>query len=88
MPFETSIAGGWAGGRKSHAASALTKTGCGHCEVKTLLRDAIMYEVVEALQQTAWLSLTFQRMKCFRVDAIGHQGRSYTMARDVAQDEV
>ena len=88
MPFETIIAGGWAGGRKSHAAAALTKTGGSHGEIKTVLRDAIMYEVVETLQQTAGLSLTIQRMKCFRVDAIGHQGRSYAMARDVAQDEV
>ena len=77
-----------AGGRKGHAASALTKTGCGHGEIKTVLRDAIMYEVVEALQQTAGLSLTFQRMKCFRVDAVGHQSRRDTMARHVAQDEV
>ena len=75
-------------GRKSHAAAALTKTCCGHGEVKTFLWDAIMHEVVEALQQTARLSLTFQRMKCFRVDAIGHQGRTYAMARDVAQDKV
>src|SRR6478736_1358215 len=75
-------------GGKAHPASTVTEAGCGHCEVKTVLPDTIEHEFMKLVQQISWITGSIQFVKSLGVDAIGYEGRAYSVSGYIAHDNV
>jgi hypothetical protein len=70
-------------GRETYSALILAETGCGHREEKPVDWDPGMYEMMQLPQQDFRFGFASQCMQRFRIDAVGHEGRTDAMSGNV-----
>jgi hypothetical protein len=67
-------------------APTLTEANRRHGEVKAIGGEAIVHEIVDVSQHSAWPGFALELMQGLGVNAIGHECRPDAMARHIAYE--